>query len=252
MASRSESENLEHLLLQFSVVDTERTATEFHAVADEVVGFGTHPLRMFFEQGDVIRIGHGEGVVCGHEPLFLVAPLKEREVDDPEALETVFVAQSQTVAHLQSQRAELCACLVGIVAAEYEYEVAVLGSRLLFQFRPDLWRIEFVDARLDRTILIEFDIHQAFGTHLRPFDEVGELVELFAGVVGAARHADAADIGSAVEDRESACAFEHVHQLDELHAEAQVGLVGSEASHGLVPRHLLQFRRQFHASHLFK
>ena len=32
-------------------------------------------------------------------------------------------------------------------------------------------------------------------------------------------------------------------QVDELHAEAQVGLVGAEAVHGLVPRHALDARR---------
>ena len=78
---------------------------------------------------------------------------------------------------------------------------------------------------------------------MRAFHEVGELVELLAGVVGTSRHADTADIGSLVEDGEGA-GLQHVHQFHELHAEAQVGLVAAETPHGLVPCHLLQLLRQ--------
>ena len=251
-ALRCETEYLEHLLLQFAVVDTQTASADLDAVAHEVVGLGTNQLRMLLEQGDVVRVGHGERVVGGHQALFLVAPLEEREVDNPQTLKLVLASQTQTVAHLETQRAELGASLVGLVAAEYEHEVAVLGSRLLFQLLQYLGRIEFVDARLDRAVSIEFHVDEALGSHLRTLDEVGQLVELLACVVGTARDADTADIFGIVEDGECSRAFEHVHQFDKLHAEAQVGLVATEAAHGLVPRHLLELCGQLDVEHFLE
>ncbi len=72
-------------------------------------------------------------MVRRHEALLFVAPLEEREVDNPEALKLLLVAQTEPLAHLQSQRAELGTGLVGIVAAEDEHEVAVVGPHLLLQ-----------------------------------------------------------------------------------------------------------------------
>ena len=110
-------------------------------------------------------------------------------------------------------------------------------------------RVELVDAALHRAVGIILDEDQALGSDLRALDEVGQLVELLAAVVGAARHDDTADVGCLVEDGEAARALEVVHELHKLHAEAQVGLVAAEAAHGLVPGHPLQFRT-LHASHL--
>ena len=54
--------------------------------------------------------------------------------------------------------------------------------------------------------------------------------------VALARHADALDRAGRREGVEPG-RREHVGELDQLHAEAEVGLVGAEALHGLVPRH---------------
>ena len=85
-------------------------------------------------------------MVRSHEALLLVAPLEEREVHDPEAHELVLFAQTEAVAHLQAQGAELHARLVGIVAAEYQHQVAVLGTHSLFHLLPHLGSVELVDG----------------------------------------------------------------------------------------------------------
>ena len=77
-------------------------------------------------------------------------------------------------------------------------------------------------------------------TDLRTLDEVGQLVELLAAVVGTARHDDTADVGCLIEDREGTSTLQVAHQLDELHAETQIGFVGTETLHGLMPGHLLE------------
>ena len=190
-------------------------------------------------------------MVSGHEALLFVAPLEQGEVDNPKALEGVLVAQSKSVAHLQSQGAKLGARLVGLVATENQHQVAVLGLGFLFQLGPYLGCIEFVNRRLDGTIGIELDVNQALGAHLGTLHEVGQLVELLAGIVGATRDHDTADIFGLVEYGERSSAFQHIHQLNELHTETQVGLIGAKAAHGLVPGHSLQLG-QFYATNLLE
>ena len=87
-----EAQYLEHLVLQLCVMDTERATAHFNAIADKIVSLGTHLLGMLVEQWDVVGIGHGEGMVGGHQALLLIAPFKEREVDNPQALEHILVA----------------------------------------------------------------------------------------------------------------------------------------------------------------
>ena len=62
---------LEHLLLKVGVMDTERTATDFDTIADEVISLGTHALGMFIQERNIIRVGHREGMVGCHETLLL-------------------------------------------------------------------------------------------------------------------------------------------------------------------------------------
>ena len=162
---------------------------------------------MLVQEREIVGVGHGEGMVGGHEALLLVAPLEEREIDDPQAFEDILVSQSEAVAHLQTERAELDTRLVGVVAREDEHEVAVLGSRGLLDLGELLGRVELVDAALHRAVGIILDEDQALGSDLRALDEVGQLVELLAAVVGAARHDDTADVGCLVEDGEAARAL---------------------------------------------
>ncbi len=190
-------------------------------------------------------------MVGSHQSLLLVAPLEEREVDDPKALEHILVAQAQTIAHLQSQGTELDAGLVGIVAAQYQHEVAILGTHHVLDFCQHLRRIELIDATLHGSVGIVLDVYQALGTHLWALHEVGQLVELLSAVVSATRHTDTTDILSLVEHREATLAREGILQLHKLHAEAQVWLVATETLHRLVPSHLLQLR-QFYATNLLE
>ena len=180
---------------------------------------------MLVKQRNVVGVGHGERMVGSHEALLLIAPFEEREVDNPQALEHILVAQAETVAHLQTKRAQLDARLVGVVTRENEHQVAIFGTGGLLDFLQLLGSIELVDRALHRSVALIFNIDKALGAHLRLLHEVGELVELLAAVVSAARYHDATDIVGLIEHREATGALEVVHQFDELHAEAQIGLV---------------------------
>ena len=82
-----EAQHLEHFGLQFRVVDTDRTAADLGAVADEVVGVGAYAAGVAVYILYVLQLGRGEGMVHGVIALRLVVPLEEREVHDPERRE---------------------------------------------------------------------------------------------------------------------------------------------------------------------
>ena len=85
------------------------------------------------------------------------------------------------------------------------------------------------------------------------FDEVGEFIELFASIACTAGSANTADVVCIVEDAEFAATLEHIHEFYELHTEAHVGFVATEAAHGFVPRHTKEgFIAQIVVAYLFE
>ena len=91
-------------------------------------------------------------MVGSHQALFLVAPLEQGEVNNPQADELVLVAQTETVAHLQTEGAKLYAGLVGLVAAHDEHQVAVVGPHCCLELLPHFGCVELVDAGLDGAV----------------------------------------------------------------------------------------------------
>ena len=171
----------------------------FHAVADHVVGVGAHGRRIRVQQGDVLILGMRERMVHGHEPAFLLAPLEHGEVHHPQQREFVFVAQAKAVAHLEAQFAKLLARLHGIVAAQYENQVARCGLHGLFQLLEHFLRVELVHAGLHAAVFLHSGIYQAFRANLAALHEISELVQLFPRIGSTARRTDAADVAGVVE-----------------------------------------------------
>ena len=129
-------------------MDTKRAATDFYAVTNEVVSLGTHLLRVTVKQWNVVWVWHGEWMVSGHQALFLIAPLEEWEVDNPKTLEDIFIAKAKTIAHLQTERAQLHTRLIGIVTTKDKNQVSILGTCRLFHLLQLLRRVELVDRTL--------------------------------------------------------------------------------------------------------
>ena len=109
-------------------------------------------------------------------------------------------------------------------------------------------RVELVDRRLDG-VGLDADPDQPLGTHLRPLDELGQRVDLLAGVGGASRSGEAADILRIVEHAEPV-PLDAAGHVVELHAEAQVRLVRSVLLHRLDPRHPAERLGEVDAQHL--
>ena len=80
-------------------------------------------------------------MVSSHQALFFIAPFKEREVHNPQALKRVFVAQSQSVAHFQAECAELGARFVGLITTKNKHQVAIFGTHFSLHFGKVFSRI---------------------------------------------------------------------------------------------------------------
>ena len=247
----SEAEYLEHLALQCAVVDTYRAATHFYSVDHHIVGIGTHRRRVSVKQRNVFVLRVGERMVHRHKALLLIAPFKHREVNYPQAGKFVLVAQTELIAHLQTQLAQLFASLHRVVARQYQYQVARLGAEGSLHLLEHILSVEFIDRRLHIAVSLHTGIYHTFGSYLRTFHIFGERVELFAGIICSPLSTDTAYISRVVKHSE-AVAFHYIHQLHELHVETQVGLVRAVIFHGIGPRHAHERLRKLHASYLFE
>ena len=97
--------------------------------------------------------------------LGVFVPFKEREVDDPQRLEDLGVAEAELGAHVQAEFAKLLAHLVE-VPAEHQDQVARVGTGVRRPGRLVLGAEELVDARLERAVFVDLAVHEAFGADL--------------------------------------------------------------------------------------
>ena len=171
--------------------------------------------------------------------LLVLAPLEEREVDDEAAGGDLRVGEVQARGHLAPQGVEGGAGDLRLVGDEDE-EVAALGAgalrHALYQLhaqvavhrRANVFRRQVVDAAFAE----EGDGYEPLAALV--FDELRQAVDLAAGEGSAAGRREAAYLPAGrddvAEDGEVAGRAE-VGDVDELHAEAQVGLVGAVATH---------------------
>ena len=102
-----EADDLKHLLLDVALVDTDTAAAEFDAVEDNVVCFRTDAAGICIDAFPILFHRHGERMVHGYITVFLLGPLKKREVHDPEEIELVVVDKAQILAQFQGYREDL-------------------------------------------------------------------------------------------------------------------------------------------------
>ncbi len=111
--------------------------------------------------------------------------------------------------------------------------------------------VEFADGTLDFSVRSEFHPHKAFGPDLRTLYELGELVDLLAGVFRATWCTYTHDNFGIVGHGE-AVTFGQVGEIDKLHAEADVGLVASVSCHGFLPCDAREGFGEIHTLYIFE
>ena len=81
----SDTERVEDALLEFGLVDSNRSRPEFPAVEHEVIGDRPHCERVALDQIDIIGVRTGEGMVPGpRSTRNRVDADEERELDHPD------------------------------------------------------------------------------------------------------------------------------------------------------------------------
>ena len=189
-----EAQYLENLCLKHGIMDSDAAAADFNAVANHVVGICQDACGVCVQLGDVAGLRRGEGMVHGHQATFFFAPFKHGEVDNPKQGELVFVAESQTATHFQTQLAKLLARFHGVVARENQQQIAGFCRHLVGHSLKRGLLIEFVDRTLDGSVFIDTCINEALCTNLRGFNEISQLVELLARIAGTSFCTDTADV----------------------------------------------------------
>ncbi len=105
-------------------------------------------------------------MVHGHQAIFFFAVLEHGEIDHPKQRKLVLVAQTEALAHEQTELAKLFARLVGIVAAENKDEIAGIGTHGLFEVLQNLRRVELVDRTFHTAVFTHTGVDESFRTNL--------------------------------------------------------------------------------------
>ena len=246
-----ETEETENLFLNFRVVNTDRTTTDFDTVQDEVVCFGVailevaveHHLEMFWER---VR----ERVVHRHVAAFRFAVFEHREFGNPHEFALLRIAETLDTGDFQAELAHSGCCNLFRTCDE-EHHVAALGTDSVTEF-VQLFRCEeLADLSFDFVIFLDAHPNEALGTVLA--DISGEFVNLLTGEVHATLGCDTADLSASCD-----AVLEHAEvglgadfgNIVDFEIEAKVRLVGTVLEHGFVPLHATDMLRRFEVPNL--
>ena len=216
-------------------VDPDRPPAKLPAVHRQVVLLGVHGAGIGLHARLLLPHRRAERVV-GRVPAAQVGvPLEHREGIDPDVGEGARVSQVEPLTHLQAEVAERTGSHQAVGIGHQQEQVARLAAGRLEDRLRMRQRQELADRAVQGAIGLHREVDQALGAvALR---EVGQLVELAARIVAAARSANGVDrtpprqrLG---EDPEVDAA-DRLAQVDQLHAEAQVRLVRSISAHRLL------------------
>src|SRR5699024_1372384 len=231
-----DSHDLEHALLDVPLVDTDGTAADLIAVADDVVGVGQRGTRVLVKGVQELRLRGGKGVLhgspCGvaegHVTLCagVGCRLEHRRVNDPGEGPLVVVNESQLLGNLAACRTQQAAGRLGVTGCE---EDAV--ARLRADVIGDTSALIISDVLCNWTgqlaVLAHQDVGQALCTAL-----LGPLlpgVELAAWLAGSTIHDDGTDV--LVLEHAEGRVLEELGALGDLNVEAQIRLIGAVEPH---------------------
>src|SRR5262245_34719153 len=171
----------EHLALHLRVADTDRSATNFPSVPDDVIRLRPSRPRICRVE---LAVRRGEGVVERVPAVPLGVPAEQRPVDDPGEFVRPRIDQAKALGEATTQFAEHRARAEGLVRDDQQY-VALAGAQLPVRRRDLAGREELRDRRAP-AVALDDGPDEALGAQLgRLRDQAVEV---------GARHLAAADV----------------------------------------------------------
>ena len=238
----SNAHDLKDALLHIFLVDTDGTATDLVAVADDVVGVRRGLARVLIEGLDPLRLRRGEGVV--HRSPLGVAQghvagsggigrrLEKRGVNDPSKGPVAFLDEVELLGNFTAGCTQQRAGRLGIAGGEENSVTGlcanVLGDALALSVGNVLGHWPTQSA-----VLCDGDVGEALGTAL--LGPVLPCIELAARLRSTAVHDYGTDV-FVLEDAEGGV-LEELGALDDLDVEAQIRLIGAVVLHGIGKGH---------------
>ena len=238
----ADAEHTEHRLLHGTVVDTDRTATQFSTVQHHVVGTRQRGGRIGLQLGRAAA-WRGKRVVHGGQAAVVVL-FEHREVDNPQR--RPFAGQQiEVVTELDPQRAQGFANDLGLVGTE-EHDVAIDRTDAIKDHIDVVQRDVFHDRRLQAfnasCALVDLDVSQAAGTV--DTDELGVIIDLLTRHARPARYTQGGDAAFRVVSRAGedfkVDVLELIFNIHQLQRVAQVRLVRTITTHGFGQGHMRQ------------
>ena len=115
---RCETKDFEHSGLQLSIVNTDRSSTDFHAVDNHIISIGTHSSRVSIQQWNIFFFRMCKRMVHSHQTAFFLTPFEHWEVNHPKANKLILITQSQLGTHFQTEFTKLLTCFHHVVAGK--------------------------------------------------------------------------------------------------------------------------------------
>ena len=229
-------------LLQLRIMDTDRTTAHLETVHDDVIAIARAGKRIGLDLVPILFRNHRKRMMFGGVLLLVRVVAEHGEVDDPQKSMTVAL-DTESIGHMQAQRGEHGACRIEGIGSE-EKQVARLDACGFLDRIMRLLAEELDDGALAHKIGIGIGVGDPCHA-LRAIcgSDVGKLLNLAARPIASRLRVDALHntaIGSSAREHLEIAVLDKVGQIDELHAEADIGAVATEAIHRLFPRHTLK------------
>ena len=231
-----------HALLQLCIMDTDRTTAHLETVHDDVVAIARAGKRIGLDLVPILFRNHRERMMFGGVLLLVRVIAEHGEVDDPEKSMTVAL-DTESIGHMQAQRGEHGACRIEGVGRE-EKQVARLDTCGFLNRIVRFLAEELDDGALAHKVGISISVGDPRHALCAICgSNIGKLLNLAARPIASRLRVDALHntaVSSSAREHLEIAVLDKVGQIDELHAEADIGAVATEALHRLFPRHALK------------
>ena len=217
-------------------MDPDAAAADFPAIHHQIVCLGAHVAGIGLQQRPILVHGRRERMVHGGPALLLAAPLQQRELDDPTKGVTPRAAPAPSCwPSTRRSSPRLLATTSRAGVGDDQDQVAGCLRPCARRWRRSSASLRNLAAEDLRAIIPVGDVDQALGAEALGASRPGR-----RAACGCSRRSPARTIaldlpaaGQRIDEDAEPAARHQIAEVDELHPEAQVGLVGAVLRHRL-------------------